>query len=160
MGTAESKQGGAKVRVPPPLVFLGFLLAGVAVGHSVRPLEVPVANSVRLVLAAIVGLSGLALLITTNVLFRRSGQDPLPWKPSPSMILKGPYRYSRNPMYLGALLLQIGVGLALDSLWVVVFSAPALIVVHYTAVRPEEAYLSERFGEAYEKYKSSVRRYL
>jgi protein-S-isoprenylcysteine O-methyltransferase Ste14 len=63
-------------------------------------------------------------------------------------------------MYVSMALLQTSVGLAVDSLWVVLLWLPALIVVHYTAVLPEEKYLSERFGEAYQRYAASVRRYL
>ncbi len=103
---------------------------------------------------------GLALGASALGLFRRMGQDPRPWEPSPDLIFQGPYRLSRNPMYLSMALLQTSVGLFIDSLWVVLLWIPALVVVHYTAVLPEEKYLSERFGDAYQKYAASVRRYL
>lgn len=158
--TTQSKQGGARVRLPPPLVFLGFILIGLGAHHLISPLSLPIGGAAGFALAGFVGVAGLALNVATHLLFKRSGQSPAPWKPSPSLIARGPYRFSRNPMYLSLVLLQAAIGIALDDLWIVVGCAPALIVVHYTAVLREEAYLSERFGESYERYRSTVRRYL
>jgi protein-S-isoprenylcysteine O-methyltransferase Ste14 len=114
---------------------------------------------VRTIISVVVGGVGIALTLATNMLFRRTGQNPLPWMPSRSMIVRGPYRFSRNPMYLGAILIQAAVGLAVNNMWMILLCIPALIVIHFTAVLPEERYLSERFGQAYERYQSKVRRY-
>jgi protein-S-isoprenylcysteine O-methyltransferase Ste14 len=57
-------------------------------------------------------------------------------------------------------MIQAGIGVALDNLWIVVLALASLAVVHYTAVVPEERYLSEKFGESYRNYLKSVRRYL
>jgi protein-S-isoprenylcysteine O-methyltransferase Ste14 len=103
---------------------------------------------------------GLALNLTTIVMFRRSGQDPRPWRPSPSLLLRGPYKFSRNPMYVSVMLVQAGLGVLLNNLWIVIFVVPAMIIVHFTAVIPEEAYLGQKFGASYQTYKASVRRYL
>jgi protein-S-isoprenylcysteine O-methyltransferase Ste14 len=160
MTTAQSKHGGAKVSLPPPLVFLAFLLLGVALQRLLLPLAAPIGIAVR-VLAALVACSVGALLGRQALgLFKRSGQDPKPWLPSPSLVIEGPYRYSRNPMYVAMTAIQIGIGVALNNLWIVALAIPALIVVHFSAVRPEEAYLTERFGESYVKYKATVRRYV
>jgi len=93
-------------------------------------------------------------------LFVRTGQNPTPWTPSPELLLAGPYRFTRNPMYLGVTLFQLGLGLAVNNLWISLLAAPALLVVHFTAVLPEEKYLSEKFGEDYKAYLVKVRRYL
>lgn len=103
---------------------------------------------------------GLALVVSAAVLFKRSGQDPAPWKPSPSMILRGPYRFTRKPMYVGMTLVTAGIGLALHDAWVVALASPALVTVHFTAVLPEEAYLTEKFADHYVRYHERVRRYL
>ncbi len=79
---------------------------------------------------------------------------------TPSLIVEGPYRFSRNPIYLAMTLGQIGLGLLLDNGWIVALSAASLIAVHFIAVRPEEAYLLDRFGEPYRRYLATVRRYL
>ncbi len=160
MAMAESKHGGARVRFPPPLVFIASVGLGVALHYGVARLPVPLGRGLRLAASAALALAALALIGSAFRLFKRSGQDPSPWKPSPSLVLQGPYRFTRNPMYVGMTTLQVSIGLALDDLWVIVGAALSLAVVHFIAVRPEEAYLAEKFGEAYRRYCAAVRRYL
>ncbi|MCA1662973.1 MAG: isoprenylcysteine carboxylmethyltransferase family protein, partial [Myxococcales bacterium] len=93
-------------------------------------------------------------------LFKKAGQDPKPWMPKTVLVAQGAYRFTRNPMYVGMMTLQVGIGVMLGNLWVVVLAAFALVVVHYGVVLPEEAYLDEKFGESYRQYKQKVRRYL
>lgn len=151
---------GAKVWLPPPLVFAAFVAAAVALHYALVRWPVPLNPVARWVLGGSTFLAGLALNVTTIVMFRRSGQDPRPWRPSPSLLLRGPYRFSRNPMYLSVMLVQAGLGLLLNNLWIVIFVLPAMIIVHFTAVLPEEAYLGEKFGASYQTYKATVRRYV
>jgi protein-S-isoprenylcysteine O-methyltransferase Ste14 len=160
MGMAESNEGGARVRMPPPLVFVMTIGLGVGLRYLVAPPPLPFARVVHFVVGAVLAVIALWLGGSAFGLFKRSGQDPAPWKPSPSLVLQGPYRFSRNPMYVSMMLLQIAIGLFLGNLWVVLLAAASLMVVHYCAVLPEEAYLAEKFGEPYRRYKSSVRRYL
>ena len=63
-------------------------------------------------------------------------------------------------MYVGMTLIALGVGLAVNNLWISAFALPALVTVHFIAVRPEERYLSEKFGDSYKAYLAQVRRYL
>ena len=63
-------------------------------------------------------------------------------------------------MYLGITLFELGLGLAINNLWIALFAAPALLTVHFVAVLPEERYLSSKFGEGYKTYLAQVRRYL
>jgi protein-S-isoprenylcysteine O-methyltransferase Ste14 len=160
MRPVQSKHGGANVRVPPPLVFLGLIGVGLFLGWRVHALPLPVPLIARLVSGGICVVGGLALIFWAGGLFRRSGQDPAPWKPSPSLVLQGPYRFTRNPMYVGMTAIQIGVGACAGNLWILLLAPVALLVVHVIAVVPEEAYLVERFGADYERYKRGVRRYL
>lgn len=160
MNRIESKKGGANVRMPPPLVFIFGMAAGWALDTYVRRLPVPIGETFGRLAAAVAALAGLLLILSALVLFRRTGQDPQPWKPSPELIGQGPYRFSRNPIYLGMLLLQCGVGFAFDSLWIVLWSAPSLLGVHFAAVLPEERYLAHRFGEGYRRYAATTARYL
>jgi protein-S-isoprenylcysteine O-methyltransferase Ste14 len=158
--THQSKQGGARVRFPPPLVFLGLMGVAALVQHFVTRVTVPIPSLPRFVLAALFGLPGIALLVQAQGLFKRSGQHPAPWKPSPELVLAGIYRFSRNPMYLGMTLITIGVAFAADDVWMIAAAFVALTIVHVIAVLPEEAYLGEKFGDAYAQYKAKVRRYL
>jgi protein-S-isoprenylcysteine O-methyltransferase Ste14 len=156
----QSRQGGARVRFPPPFVFLGFLLVGVFVHSVVLPLRFPLPRSITLAAGALLVVAAIALFATTLRLFRATGQHPRPWLPTPSLIVEGPYWFSRNPIYVAMTFAQIGLGLLLDNAWIVALSAASLTAVHFIAVRPEEAYLFDRFGEPYRRYLASVRRYL
>jgi protein-S-isoprenylcysteine O-methyltransferase Ste14 len=160
MAPTNSAERGAHVRFPPPLVFLSGILLGVACDYVVVPAPVPV----RRMFSAVAGLlllgAGLGLIASARIHFTRTGQNPIPWKPSPELILRGPYRFTRNPMYLGMTLIEVGLGLAVNNLWISSFAVPALITVHFLAVLPEERYLSEKFGESYKAYLARIRRYL
>ena len=90
----------------------------------------------------------------------RTGQSPVPWKPTPELIFAGPYRFTRNPMYVGATFIVVGLGVSLDAVLASLAAPIALLIVHFIAVRPEERYLREKFGAPYEEYLRRVRRYL
>lgn len=159
MSTAENQRGGARVRFPPPLVFLAFILAGL--GWSlVRPIGFGANRIALIVIGTLVAVVAVMLAAWAIGLFRRTGQDPAPWMPTPELIVQGPYRFTRNPMYVAMTLLQVGIGVALDNPWIVLLALPALFVVHVIAVRPEEAYLEEKFGDSYRRYRTAVRRYI
>ena len=81
-------------------------------------------------------------------------------KETTAIIDTGPFRFSRNPGYLGLAILQTSMSLLLDNVWILVTVLPAMIVIHYVVVLREEAYLAAKFGDAYLDYKSSVRRWI
>jgi protein-S-isoprenylcysteine O-methyltransferase Ste14 len=158
MTPSESEERGANVHFPPPLVFAGFTLLGVGLEYVLR---IPFfASAWTRVLGILILLAGLALMIAAIREFRRTGQDPIPWKPSPELVLQGPYLLTRNPMYVGFTIVQLGLGVALGNLWISLLAPVALLVVHFIAVLPEEKYLEEKFGDAYREYCRRVRRYM
>jgi protein-S-isoprenylcysteine O-methyltransferase Ste14 len=154
------ENAGARVRFPPPLVFVGCLLAGVGLRYAVPPPTLPLAMMVSVAIGIAVLAAGLGLVASARSLFVRTGQNPAPWAPSPELILSGPYRFTRNPMYVGLTLIVFGLGVALNNVWIMLFAGVALVIVHVIAVLPEERYLSEKFGAAYDGYRRQVRRYL
>lgn len=156
----EGDRDGAAVRIPPPLVYLGGVIAGVLVHGFVLPLRPPLPPGARVALTAVAILLGLSLMGGAIRLFRRSGQDPKPWEPTPEIISTGVYRFTRNPMYVGMALLQIGIGVGLANGWILALVPVVLALVYWTAIRHEEAYLERKFGENYTSYKRSVRRWL
>ncbi len=160
MDDVQSKHGGARVRFPPPLFFVAALVLGALVDRFVVRWSVPGGVAVRIALSALAVVAALALALPARGLFRRTGQDPLPWQPTPELVVGGPYRFTRNPMYLGMTLLTIGLGAAAGTLWTVPLAFAALGAVHVLAVLPEERYLTAKFGEPYLRYKARVRRYL
>jgi protein-S-isoprenylcysteine O-methyltransferase Ste14 len=153
-------EGGAKVRFPPPLVYLVFILFGVVMQRTVAPLSIGAGSFFTRAAGVAIVLVGLWLNIDAWKLFQRTGQHPAPWKPSPELVLRGAYRFTRNPMYLGMTCIQVGLGLALNNLWLSLLAAFSLLTVHFIAVLPEERYLTEKFGDSYRGYLIKVRRYL
>jgi protein-S-isoprenylcysteine O-methyltransferase Ste14 len=151
---------GAKVRFPPPLVFLGAIVLGVIVQRTAVPLSLLFARGLRVATGVLILACGVSLVVSARILFTRTGQSPIPWKPTPELILQGPYRFTRNPMYVGVTLFVVGLGLTVNNVWISLFAAPALLVVHFIAVLPEERFLAEKFGESYRTFHAQVRRYV
>ena len=72
----------------------------------------------------------------------------------------GPYCFTRNPLYLGLSLIYLGLGFAVDSLWIVALLIAVLVIVRFGVIAREERYLESKFGDAYRRYKGTVRRWL
>lgn len=157
---ADEADDGAGVRIPPPLVFLGILIAGVLAHFFVMPLPIRLSMGLRIALTFVVLVPGVVLIGGALGLFRRTGQDPAPWKPTPEIVSTGVYRFTRNPMYVAMAVLQVAIGLALANWWIILLTLASLAIVYVTAVRHEERYLERKFGEEYTRYRTSVRRWL
>ncbi|MEM7351745.1 MAG: isoprenylcysteine carboxylmethyltransferase family protein [Acidobacteriota bacterium] len=158
---SNTNRDAAAVRFPPPFLFLTSIGLASLVHRFVQPWPlVGLEGSPQKALGLALVVAGLGLAITALGLFRRTGQNPEPWKPTPSILIVGVYRYTRNPMYVAMAIVQIGVGLGLGNLWIVAFTALSLVAVFFVAVRPEEAYLEGKFGDEYLAYKARVRRWL
>lgn len=142
----------------PPLVYLGSIITGLALhwawprpllsGLAAGPLGGP------LVVASL-------LLFGYSVQRFRAAGTPVPARrPTTAIVRTGPYRYSRNPIYLAFSLLQLGIAVWVNSWWLVATLAAAIAIVHYVVIPREEQYLEARFGAEYRDYKASVRRWL
>jgi protein-S-isoprenylcysteine O-methyltransferase Ste14 len=149
----------ADVRVLPPLLFLGSIGLGV-LAQLALPLRFASQSGLRVPLGLVLAAAGVAAIVWPILWMRRTQQDPDPRKPSPELILGGPFRWSRNPIYLGMTLIQAGVGIALGNLWVLLLLAPTLAVLQREVIAKEEAYLTRKFGDPYVAYQHSVRRWL
>jgi protein-S-isoprenylcysteine O-methyltransferase Ste14 len=156
----DDAKDGAAVRIPPPLVYLGAVIAGVLMHVFVVPLPIGLPLVSRIVVATAAAVSSLVFMGLAIQLFRRTDQDPKPWATTPEIISTGVYRVTRNPMYVGMALLQIAIGVGLANWWLIIAVPVVLVVVYFTAIRHEEAYLERKFGRAYSDYKESVRRWL
>ncbi len=89
-----------------------------------------------------------------------AGTNISPLKPAISLVTSGPYRFTRNPLYLAMTLLFLGLTMLFNSWWGVILLVPLLVVLHWGVVRREERYLQLKFAEQYTEYRSRVRRYL
>jgi protein-S-isoprenylcysteine O-methyltransferase Ste14 len=152
----------ARVRIIPPLVPVGAILLGILLERR-WPLgvffELPVPSRIW-VGAGIIAAAVVVLGAWPLALFFRSGQNPEPWKPTPSLHVSGPYGLTRNPMYLMLVLVCLGSAIAVANLWILALTPVVGWILHRFAVLPEEAYLEQKFGDTYLAYKQRVRRWL
>jgi protein-S-isoprenylcysteine O-methyltransferase Ste14 len=156
---ASERADRADVRVLPPVLFLGSLAVGLALGWLL-PLRIVSEGRLRLGLGLALIALGVASVAWPLAWMRRTQQDPDPREPTPSLIREGPFRYSRNPIYLGMALLQTGIGLAAGNAWLLLLLPPTLWILVRHVVEREEAYLARKFGEPYVAYLRDVRRWL
>ncbi|MEP6592816.1 MAG: isoprenylcysteine carboxylmethyltransferase family protein [Acidobacteriota bacterium] len=143
---------------PPPLWYALAVLIGVLLD---RRWPLPIAAGPLTTTAGVffaVGWMAISLLSIGR--FRRSKTSIVPIRPAGALVFTGPYRYTRNPMYVGLALLMIACGLFLATWWPVVLLAPTLAIVQQFVILPEERYLRRRFGTEYEGYTGRVRRWL
>ena len=102
----------------------------------------------------------LALFAWAIATITRAGSNVPTNRPTISIVDTGPYRFTRNPIYLGMMLALVGLAIAFDSLWPLVMLVPFALVIRYGVVAREEAYLERMFGEVYRRYRARVRRWL
>ncbi len=91
---------------------------------------------------------------------KAAGTNVNPARPTTAIVASGPFRFSRNPLYLAVTLLYFGLTLVFNTWWGIVALVPLLIIMHRGVVLREECYLEQKFGETYRQYRSKVRRYL
>ncbi|MBH44813.1 MAG: hypothetical protein CMD88_05095 [Gammaproteobacteria bacterium] len=104
----------------------------------------------------------LAFLIIISAIkeFKNINEDPMPTTSSQNLIRNKIYKWTRNPMYLGILIFQVGLGMSLSYIHITLFSLFTFIIFHYLVVKREEIYLEKQFKEKYLLYKKEVRRWL
>jgi protein-S-isoprenylcysteine O-methyltransferase Ste14 len=100
------------------------------------------------------------LLIWGRQTLVTGGTNVDPSLPSTAVVTSGPYRFSRNPLYMGLAVVYLGLTLALDTWWGIILLALVLIVMHRGVIQREERYLERKFGDGYRQYRAAVRRYL
>lgn len=145
------------VIAPPPLIYLVPLVLGIAYGRQV-PLAVLPRPWAWGLGAICLGLSG--LVISALRAFQRARTRPQPWKPTTALVVDGPYRFTRNPMYVGFTLIYLGVTLLVNTLWPLLLLPAVLLVMEFLVIRREERYLERKFGDDYRAYLQAVRRWL
>ena len=146
--------------MPPPVV---AVLAGVLMWLAARALPaLDIHVPARGTLAAAFGLIGLALAAVAFFQFRRVGTTPNPRKPheSTTLVVAGMYRFSRNPMYLGDVLILAAWALWLANAAAFVFLPLFVAYINRYQIAPEESALESRYGSAYTEYRRAVRRWL
>lgn len=159
MAKEEPDTDHADIIALPPVIYLTFLLIGIAMKWLLG-------GTIGLPVGVRTGLGVLSMLVSIGLFyvfmrsFSPSDQDPNPRTTTPRVLIDGLYRFSRNPAYVAFNAMQLGLALLLNNVWLLVLLIPAVVVMHYGVIKPEEAYLERKFGDAYLRYKERVRRWL
>jgi protein-S-isoprenylcysteine O-methyltransferase Ste14 len=154
----EQTSDSPGVAVFPPILFAATLGLGVLL-HWIWPVAVGPPLIVRLL--------GLVILVASGVLaraaekaMRRAGTNIRPDQPTLAIATDGPFRFTRNPLYLASVGLYLGIALLVNALWPLVLVPPMLAVLDWGVIRREERYLEAKFGPSYREYRARVRRWL
>jgi protein-S-isoprenylcysteine O-methyltransferase Ste14 len=149
----------AQVMVRPPLAWGLAVIAGLALDW-LAPLPFLPADLPAGWLGALVFALALALFAWAIVTVTKAGSNVPASLPTTTIVESGPYRFTRNPIYLGMFLGLVGLAIAFDDLWLLLMLVPFALVIRYGVVAREEVYLERKFGDGYRGYRSRVRRWL
>ncbi len=156
--TETPEQDAPGVIAKPPFIYLGFLVLGLMLNWLWPQPLLP--ETLRYTLGGALIALGLALALLSIRRFKAAGTNFDTQKPDTAILTEGPYRLSRNPIYMGLTAVYAGIGIAMDAPWIWLTLMPALAVMHYGVILREERYLERKFGQEYLAYKAQVRRWL
>lgn len=146
-------------RLPWPPMLLGIaILAGFVLRHF---LPWTFANSfvVQTIGVLFIG-SALTLDVWASLTFRKAQTTIMPHRGTEALVTGGPFAHSRNPIYLGNLLILVGLGLLAGSIWHIALVIPLALAIHQLAVIREEMHLATKFPDHWKEYQSKVRRWI
>lgn len=141
----------------PPRMFVASLALqapGIALTWPPKP------NAIEIAAGGVLIALGLALNLWADATFKRAGVVVVPFGATPHLMADGPFRFSRNPMYLGMTMASAGLAIASGVLANLVFPAALAAWLLWAYILPEERFLSERFGAQYESYRRRTPRWL
>ena len=142
----------------PPLIFAAFAAVGIAM-HFIAPVPLLPDWPARVVGIGLVFLAGTLALWARRVMVA-AGTNIRPDLPALTIVRDGPYRFTRNPMYLSLCLLQVAIGFLVDDWVALLLVVPLALVLHFGVILREERYLEAKFGDQYLELKRRVRRWL
>ncbi len=154
---AETRDNAGVIAFPPLIFAVHAVAGGVAHWLCPIPLLPPWPARIAGVLLAIAAAS---LVTWAKRSMERAGTNIKPSLPTTAIVAAGPYRYTRNPMYLSLCMLHLGLGLLLNGTLAVLFLVPLALTLHFGVIKREERYLAAKFGEPYLAYQRHVRRWI
>ena len=157
METAEDH--GPAVLIFPPVLFGLTLVTGIVLTW-LFPFHFWEATWSRRILGAVLFLAALSFGRWGEATMRRAGTNVRPDRPSTAIVEDGPFRFTRNPLYLAVITMFVGIAQMANSAWFLLLLVPMALVLHFGVIRREERYLDAKFGEPYRGYRARVRRYL
>ena len=160
----NERPASAGVHFPPPFIYVGGLIVGWLLDRKwpwpVTSVPGSSASTIRLVIAVLCVIGYFAIFAGALSAFRRARTTLIPNRPATAFVANGPYRWSRNPMYVSLALLYLGISLWMNSWWAVLMLIPVLVVIRRAVIAREERYLGVAFPGEYADYCARTRRWI
>lgn len=161
----DDQQNGARInpvmRIPVPWVFiLAYLIGFVMQLYLPIPIRSPEIVRIGLITGLILIAIGVAIAFTSLGIFRKRSTTTIPFETPTSLVVSGPYRFTRNPMYVGLTLVYLGVAGTRAEIWPLIVLPVLFAYVNFVVIPVEERHLNDAFGDAYAQYGARVRRWL
>jgi protein-S-isoprenylcysteine O-methyltransferase Ste14 len=141
----------------PPIVFLCAIVSGIALD---RAWPLPFVPSKLELAGPLVVVCAILLFLLSFREFRAAGTSVRATERTTTIVRTGPYRFSRNPIYLSFIMILIGLAVWLDNLWLLLTLVPATTFIAVVVIPREERFLEQNFHDEYSSYKTVVRRWL
>ncbi|MEM7344336.1 MAG: isoprenylcysteine carboxylmethyltransferase family protein [Chloroflexota bacterium] len=154
----DKQSDSANVAFMPPVLLIILLIVGF-VGRFIIPLDF-LPRLITIIVGPIVTLASLGLFFWATRTMSEVDTAINPNDTTTTIMVKGPFKFSRNPIYLGMLLLLLGVGIWTNTLWFFGLAVLFVILLQWGVISREERYLANKFGDEYLSYKAQVRRWL
>jgi protein-S-isoprenylcysteine O-methyltransferase Ste14 len=155
----DNHDDGPGIPFPPPLLYNAVLVVGILLGTA-YPLHL-LPSAIAWPLGAVILLAGIALGPVWGIRTMRTANTTVrPDRAASHLVTEGPFRYSRNPLYLSLTLMYAGIAIIANSLWALLLLIPVVLFMSLFVIRREEAHLQRTFGEEYERYRARVRRWV
>jgi protein-S-isoprenylcysteine O-methyltransferase Ste14 len=156
--TTDDNDNPGVIAFPPLIWLVGAVISGLVHFFLIR---LPIMSyRASLVCGIALVIVAPALALSAMITMKKAGTNVHPSEPALTIVRGGPYRFTRNPMYLGLCLLQVALGFFLNDWITLLFVVPLALLFHYGVVLREERYLTAKFGEPYLELKREVRRWL
>ena len=147
----------AGVVAPPPLIYLGALVVGQFLQFSFPLPFLP--RSLRTWLGALLIGAGAVTITSAVRTMRNAGTNISPEQPTTTLVTKGPYQFTRNPLYLSLTLIYTGLSVLTGTLWSILLLPVVMRIINRGVIDREERYLEHKFGNQYRNYKEHVPRW-
>lgn len=160
----ENAHDSAGVVFPPPFIYLGFLLAGFGIDWflplPLLPITLAYATTIQFSVGGLLIALALSIFISAILVLRRGKTAIRPDRATSTIMTTGPFRHTRNPLYLALTIIHAGIAVMGNSIWVLLMLIPVLVIMQRSVIGREERYLEGKFGDVYRAYRSSVRRWI
>jgi protein-S-isoprenylcysteine O-methyltransferase Ste14 len=159
---AKSEEAAQRpARFPwPPVLVVATLAAAWGLERAVPTTWPGLDDPLARLAGSAIGIGGLALMAWAILTLRRARTTVLPHHGASVLVVSGPFRFRRNPIYLGEVMIFLGLAELTKSLWLVILAPVFALLITWLAILPEERHLEAKFGDAYRAYKARTRRWI